>query len=45
MDPEEKKKLIVSAHEGLGDSIESKSLGGHVGRDKTTWKIIDAQFW
>ncbi|XP_065685106.1 uncharacterized protein LOC136097067 [Hydra vulgaris] len=34
-----------AAHNGLGTSTESKAIGGHVGRDKTIWILIDSGCW
>ncbi|XP_065658825.1 uncharacterized protein LOC136083357 [Hydra vulgaris] len=34
-----------AAHDGLGTSTESKAIGGHVGKDKTIWKLIDSRYW
>nr|XP_047129408.1 uncharacterized protein LOC124809380 [Hydra vulgaris] len=34
-----------AAHNGLGISTESKAIGGHVGRDKTIWILIDSGCW
>ena len=28
-----------------GETIQSKSVGGHVGRDKTIQKLVDANMW
>ena len=41
----ERKRLLTAAHEGLGSTLESQALGGHFGRDKTVWKLIDTQVW
>ena len=42
----EKRKLMVRAiHEGVGDTVESRSLGSHLGRDKTTEKITMKYWW
>ena len=31
--------IIKSMHKGLGDTLESTSMGGHVGQNKTRDKI------
>ena len=38
-------EYIRGAHEGLGTSVEARSLGGHLGRDKTLDKLIQSGFW
>lgn len=32
---------LKAVHKVLGSTTESKSLGGHLGRDKTLWMLID----
>ena len=44
-DPESRKQYIKGAHEGLGSSTKAKAIGGHLGRDKTLWKLYDSGFW
>ena len=39
-DVEARNKVLKSVHEGAGETIQSKSIGGHVGRDKTWWMPI-----
>ena len=41
-DAEARNKVLKSVHEGAGETIESKSMGVHVGRDKTIQKLVDA---
>jgi len=38
---EERKAIVSSIHEGSGSTIQSKSLGGHLGRDKCLAKITE----
>ena len=38
-DVEARNKVLKSVHEGAGETIQSKSMGGHVGRDKTIQKF------
>ena len=44
-DVEARNKVLKSVHEGAGETIQSKSMGGHVGRDKTIQKLVDANMW
>lgn len=44
-DVEVRKKVLKSVHEGAGETIQSISMGGHVGRDKTIQKLVDANMW
>ena len=37
--------IIKSMHKGLGDTLESTSMGGHVGQNKTRDKITAQYFW
>jgi hypothetical protein len=34
-------KVLKAIHEGLGDSIESSAIAGHVGRDKAVAKLLE----
>lgn len=46
VETEERRQLLIQCvHEGLGDSIESASLGGHLGRDSTISKLSPKYFW
>ena len=42
---DQRKILIRSTHEGLDGSVESAALGGHLGRDSTTSKIVLKYYW
>ena len=37
--------IIKSMHKGLGDTLESTSMGGHAGQNKTRDKITARYFW
>ena len=37
--------IIKSMHKGIGDTLESTSMGGHVGQKKTRDKITARYFW
>ena len=37
--------IIKSMHEGLGYTLESTSMGGHAGQNKTRDKITARYFW
>ena len=37
--------IIKSMHEGLGDTLESTSMGGHVGQNKPRDKITARYYW
>ena len=41
----ERKRLLKGVHEGLGSTLEAAAIGGHFGRDKTLWKLIDMGVW
>ena len=45
MSPDERIRIIKAIHEGVGDSVKAKSVGGHFGRDKTTAKISERYYW
>lgn len=42
---EERVKIVQATHEGLGQTLEARSLGGHVGQDKTELKIMERFWW
>ena len=44
-DEDEQARIVLACHEGLGYSLESKSLGGHFGRDKTVSKVTRRYVW
>ena len=44
-DKAEQERIVMGVHEGLGDSLESKALGGHLGFDKTEEKIAPRVWW
>ena len=37
--------IIKSMHKGLGDTLESTSMGGYVGQNKTRDKITARYYW
>ena len=37
--------IIKSMHKGLGDTLESTSMGGHMGQNKTRDKITARYHW
>ena len=43
--PMRRRLLVKRTHEGLGESIESASLGDHFGRDSTIAKLKPKYFW
>ena len=44
-DQQERLRIVQAVHEGLGETKQSKALGGHHGRDKTSRKITERYFW
>ena len=44
-DSEEQQHILKACHERTGDSLESKSLGAHVGQDKTLATILEQYWW
>ena len=44
-DEQMQRDIIKSMHEGLGDTLESTSMGGHAGQNKTRDKITARYFW
>ena len=40
----ERHEILKAVHEGLGDSLESRALGAHIGRDKMVEKIKERYF-
>ena len=42
---EEQLRIVHACHEGLGESIQSKALSGHLGRDKTQARIRERFYW
>ena len=44
-DKEKRKLMMKSVHEGIGEMLEAQSLGAHLGRDKTTEKLIEKYWW
>ena len=44
-DEQMQQDIIKSMHEGLGDTLESTSMGGHAGQNKTRDKITARYFW
>ena len=44
-DEQMQQDIIKSMHEGLGDTLESTSMGGHAGQNKTRDKITAQYFW
>ena len=44
-DVEARNTVLKSVHEGAGKRIQSKSMGGHVDRDKMIQKLVDANMW
>lgn len=41
----ERQRILKTAHDGAGDTLESKAMGGHFGRDKTMARLLDAGVW
>ena len=44
-DSKEQQHMLKACHEGTGNSLESKSLGAHIGQDKTLAKILERYWW
>lgn len=44
-DRTEQIRIIRATHEGLGETVESRSLGGHLGWDKTEGRISTSVWW
>lgn len=44
-DKTERDIFLKAAHEGLGETGDSKSYRVHRGRDKTFWKLLDYNVW
>ena len=42
---EEQLRIVHACHEGLGKSLQSKALSGHLGRDKTQARIRERFYW
>lgn len=36
---ETRSEVLKSVHDGVRDTVQSKSLRGHVGRDKSWWML------
>ena len=44
-DEQLQRAIIKSMHEGLGDTLESTSMGGHAGQNKTRDTITARYYW
>ncbi|CAG0898715.1 unnamed protein product [Darwinula stevensoni] len=42
---EEQEHILKACHEGVGDSLETKALGGHIGIDKMELKLLVTKFF
>ncbi|XP_035828578.1 uncharacterized protein LOC118478658 [Aplysia californica] len=44
-DRTEQIRIIRATHGGLGETVESRSLGGHLGWDKTEGRLSKSAWW
>ena len=45
MDPDDQWRIIRECHEGVGNSVESRAMSGHFGRDKTVHLLYSKLFF